>query len=140
VAAVRVDGNDALAVHRVLAGALATARDGGGPTLVEALTYRLDGHTNADDPGRYRDAQEVARWRERDPVVLLERHLRAMGELDDATAAEAHADAEDLAADLRARLGAEPAADPMELFDHVYARPAPHLEEQRRTLAAEAGP
>ncbi|HEX5569306.1 MAG TPA: thiamine pyrophosphate-dependent enzyme, partial [Streptomyces sp.] len=79
-----VDGNDAAAVHQVLAEAVARARRGDGPTLVEAVTYRIDAHTNADDATRYRDDAEVEAWREHDPIVLLERELTARGLLDDA--------------------------------------------------------
>ena len=72
---VRVDGMDALAVYRATRDALAKARDGGGPTLVEALTYRFGPHSSSDDPSRYRDEQEAARWQERDPLVVFRRYL-----------------------------------------------------------------
>ncbi|MFD6751675.1 thiamine pyrophosphate-dependent dehydrogenase E1 component subunit alpha, partial [Streptomyces anthocyanicus] len=74
-----VDGNDALAVHQVLGEAIAHARAGGGPTLVEAVTYRIDAHTNADDATRYRGDSEVETWRGHDPVTLLERELTERG-------------------------------------------------------------
>ncbi|MDH6141599.1 pyruvate dehydrogenase (acetyl-transferring) E1 component subunit alpha [Kitasatospora acidiphila] len=132
-----VDGNDVVAVHQVLAEAMEQARTGGGPTLVEALTYRLDAHTNADDATRYRGSDEVAAWQEHDPLLLMERRLRAMDLLDDATAAEASEAAETLAARMRAEFHAEPVLDPMSLFQHVYAHPTPQLLEQQHQLAAE---
>ncbi|WP_405735715.1 pyruvate dehydrogenase (acetyl-transferring) E1 component subunit alpha [Streptomyces sp. NBC_01537] len=133
----QVDGNDLVAVLSVLSAAVGHARSGKGPFLVEAHTYRMDAHTNADDATRYRDDAEVERWRAADPLARLEAHLRARGELGDEDVAVAHAEAEALAADLRDRMNAERSADPMELFDHVYAEPTPQLREQRELLAAE---
>ncbi|MDT0342232.1 thiamine pyrophosphate-dependent dehydrogenase E1 component subunit alpha [Streptomyces sp. DSM 44938] len=127
-----VDGQDAPAVHDVLTRALARARAGEGPTLVEAVTYRLDAHTNADDATRYRAEDEVAAWRARDPLDLLERELRRAGLLTDEGAADARAEAERTAAELREALGADPALRPADLFAHVYATPTPQLAEQAR--------
>lgn len=132
-----VDGNDVVAVHEVLSEAFDRARNGGGPTLVEALTYRLDAHTNADDATRYRVSAEVEAWREHDPVTLMERHLREAGVLDDALVARAAEQAEALAATMRAEFHAEPQLDPHSLFQHVYAEPTPQLREQADQLAAE---
>ncbi|MEU2727424.1 pyruvate dehydrogenase (acetyl-transferring) E1 component subunit alpha [Streptomyces griseoviridis] len=132
-----VDGNDAVAVHQVLTDAVRRAREGGGPTLVEAITYRLDAHTNADDATRYRAADEVDAWRAHDPIILLERELTGRGLLDEAGIEAARADAEAMAADLRARMNQDPALDPMDLFTHVYAEPTPQLREQRDQLRAE---
>ncbi|MGW5349354.1 pyruvate dehydrogenase (acetyl-transferring) E1 component subunit alpha [Streptomyces sp. NPDC004031] len=132
-----VDGNDAPAVHQVLTEALNRARDGGGPTLVEAVTYRIDAHTNADDAGRYREEAEVAAWRTHDPVELLERELTGRGLLDEAGRQQVADEAETLAADLRARMHEEPSLDPMELFAHVYAEPTQQLREQAEMLRAE---
>ncbi|MEU3570090.1 pyruvate dehydrogenase (acetyl-transferring) E1 component subunit alpha [Kitasatospora sp. NPDC036755] len=132
-----VDGNDAPAVHAVLAEAVERARAGGGPTLVEALTYRIDAHTNADDATRYRTEPEVAAWREHDPILLMERALRGLGVLDDRSVQEAADEAEALAARMRAEFHAEPELDPMSLFAHVFAEPTPQLREQAAQLAAE---
>jgi pyruvate dehydrogenase E1 component alpha subunit len=129
-----VDGQDAPAVHQVLTEALDRARSGGGPTLVEALTYRFDPHTNADDSTRYRADAEVAAWRARDPVDLLERCLRRHGLLTDERAAEAAAAAERTAAGLRAAFADDPPLRPADLFAHVYATPTPHLREQAGTF------
>ncbi|MFG2309034.1 pyruvate dehydrogenase (acetyl-transferring) E1 component subunit alpha [Streptomyces sp. NPDC048566] len=132
-----VDGNDAPAVHQVLGEAVARARAGGGPTLVEAVTYRIDAHTNADDATRYRGDTEVETWRGHDPVTLLERELVERGLLDDTALKAVRDDAEAMAADLRERMNQDPEPDPMDLFEHVYARPTPQLLEQREQLRAE---
>ncbi len=132
-----VDGNDAPAVHEVLSEAVHRARAGGGPTLVEAVTYRIDAHTNADDATRYRTDVEVETWRAHDPIALLERELTRRKLLDE-SAIRAEADAaERMAADLRERMHQDPALDPMELFTHVYAEQTAQLREQAAQLRAE---
>ncbi|MEU1083443.1 pyruvate dehydrogenase (acetyl-transferring) E1 component subunit alpha [Streptomyces sp. NPDC005908] len=132
-----VDGNDAAAVHEVLADAVRRARAGGGPTLVEAITYRVDAHTNADDATRYRGDSEVETWRQHDPITLLEGELTGRGLLDEAGVETARQDAETMAADLRARMNQDAELDPMDLFTHVYAEPTPQLLAQREQLRAE---
>ncbi|WP_030856945.1 pyruvate dehydrogenase (acetyl-transferring) E1 component subunit alpha [Streptomyces sp. NRRL S-37] len=132
-----VDGNDAVAVHEVLADAVRRARAGGGPTLVEAITYRVEAHTNADDATRYRGDAEVETWKRHDPIALLEHELTGRGLLDEAGAETVRQDAEALAASLRARMNQDPALDPVDLFTHVYAEPTPQLLEQREQLRAE---
>lgn len=132
-----VDGNDALAVHEVLTEAVRHARAGGGPTLVEALTYRVEAHTNADDAGRYRSPTDGDAWRAHDPVALVEAELTARGLLDADTLEAVRADAETMAADLRARMNQDAPLDPMDLFAHVYAEPTPQLREQEAQLRAE---
>ncbi|MFJ2828732.1 pyruvate dehydrogenase (acetyl-transferring) E1 component subunit alpha [Streptomyces sp. NPDC087263] len=132
-----VDGNDAAAVHEVLSEAVLRARAGGGPTLVEAVTYRIDAHTNADDATRYRGDSEVETWRAHDPIALLERELTERGLLDEDARRSAREDAETMAADLRARMNQDPVLDPMDLFAHVYAEPTPQLREQEALLRAE---
>ncbi|WFE98182.1 pyruvate dehydrogenase (acetyl-transferring) E1 component subunit alpha [Micromonospora sp. WMMD987] len=133
----QVDGNDPVAVLAVLTRAVAHARAGHGPYLVEAHTYRMEAHTNADDASRYRDPDEVEAWRDRDPVARLEAYLRSRGELDDAAVSAVAAEAERYAADLRDRMNAQPAVDPLSLFDHVFAEPTPQLVEQREMVRAE---
>ncbi|MCC5698709.1 thiamine pyrophosphate-dependent dehydrogenase E1 component subunit alpha, partial [Klebsiella pneumoniae] len=90
----QVDGNDAAAVLAVLDTAVEHARSGNGPFLVEAHTYRMESHTNADDATRYRSPEEVARWQQRDPIARLEKHLRDSGLLDDEAAARIAEEAE----------------------------------------------
>lgn len=133
----QVDGNDPVAVLAVLNRAVAHARAGKGPYLVEAHTYRMEPHTNADDQTRYRDAEEVEAWRDRDPIARLESYLRARKALDDAAVAEIAEEAEAYAARLRERMNAQPTVDPLSLFEHVYAEPTPQLVEQREQVRAE---
>jgi 2-oxoisovalerate dehydrogenase E1 component alpha subunit len=135
----QVDGNDLVAVVSVLTAAVEHARAGQGPFLVEAHTYRMEPHTNADDATRYRDEAEVRRWSTADPLRRLETYLRDRGLITDEEVASARAQAEACAADLRTRMSAENEIDPdlLELFDHVYADPTPQLLEQRGQLAAE---
>jgi pyruvate dehydrogenase E1 component alpha subunit/2-oxoisovalerate dehydrogenase E1 component alpha subunit len=135
VPAVRVDGNDFLAMHRVLADALGRAKSGMGPTFVEAVTYRIGAHSTSDDPSRYRSDSEVEAWKKKDPVDRLRAYLVNQGLLDDAADAK-------LEEELTLQIGAAvneveslppPARDT--LFDDVYATPPWNLEEQRRELA-----
>lgn len=132
-----VDGNDAAAVHQVLTEAVRRARGGGGPTLVEAVTYRIDAHTNADDATRYRPDSEVEAWRAHDPIALLEDAMRDRHLLDDEGVRAARESAERLAADLRERMHQDPVLDPMALFEHVYADRTSQLREQAAQLRAE---
>ncbi|MEU1640408.1 pyruvate dehydrogenase (acetyl-transferring) E1 component subunit alpha [Nonomuraea sp. NPDC005701] len=133
----QVDGNDLVAVLSVLTAAVTHARTGGGPFLVEAHTYRMDPHTNADDPTRYRESQEVEQWESADPLARLETYLRGRGLLGAEDVAAAHKAAEEYAARLREAMNADPEADPFDLFDHVFAEPTPQLHEQRALLASE---
>ncbi|WP_405972993.1 pyruvate dehydrogenase (acetyl-transferring) E1 component subunit alpha [Streptomyces sp. NBC_00988] len=132
-----VDGNDAVAVHEVLSDAVRHAREGGGPTLVEAITYRIEAHTNADDATRYRGDTEVEAWRAHDPIALLEHELTERGLIDEDGIKAARDAAETMAAELRAHMNQDPVLDPMDLFADVYAEPTPQLREQREQLAAE---
>ncbi|MEV3950258.1 pyruvate dehydrogenase (acetyl-transferring) E1 component subunit alpha [Streptomyces halstedii] len=139
-----VDGNDAAAVHQVLGEAVARARRGEGPTLVEAVTYRMDAHTNADDATRYRVDAEVEAWRAHDPIRLLERELTGRGLLDEESAGTVREAAERMAADLRNQMNADPPLDPMDLFSDVFEERTAQLREQekrlRDELEAEQGP
>src|SRR5690606_36579858 len=126
----QVDGNDLAALLTVLGGAVARARAGEGPQLVEAHTYRMQAHTNADDATRYRSDEEVAAWVGRDPLTRLEAYLRAEGVLDDERAAAVAAEAEELARHTREGINRDVEPDPEDLFRHVYSRPTPQLEEQ----------
>ncbi|GAA2322652.1 pyruvate dehydrogenase (acetyl-transferring) E1 component subunit alpha [Nonomuraea roseoviolacea subsp. roseoviolacea] len=133
----QVDGNDLVAVLAVLDAAVEHARTGGGPFLVEAHTYRMDPHTNADDASRYREKQEVERWEAADPLARLETYLRERGLLDADAVGAAHEAAEKFAARVREDMNADPEADPFELFEHVFAEATPQLREQRALLASE---
>lgn len=133
----QVDGNDAAAVAAVMDAALERARSGGGPTLLELHTYRMDAHTNADDATRYREASEVEGWVAKDPIVRLERYLLSQGLLDEAAVEAIHAEGEEQSARLRERMNADVQHDPLELFEHVFAEPTPQLLEQRAVVEAE---
>jgi 2-oxoisovalerate dehydrogenase E1 component alpha subunit len=137
IASEQVDGNDAMAVLAVLNKAVAHARSGQGPVLVEAHTYRLDAHTNADDASRYRDSDEVADWLLRDPITRLEAWLRGEGLIGDTFVASVAHEAETFAADVRDRLSVDLVVDPMSLFDNVFATPTPQLLEQRAMVQSE---
>ncbi|WP_405489684.1 pyruvate dehydrogenase (acetyl-transferring) E1 component subunit alpha [Nocardia sp. NBC_00511] len=133
---IQVDGNDALAVLAVTRQALAHARAGGGPSFIEAITYRMGPHTTADDPTRYRTAAELELWRRRDPIDRLRRLLTREDLWDSAFETDVDARAADVATRLRNATLALPDPDPMELFDHVYATPHRLIEEERREYAA----
>jgi pyruvate dehydrogenase E1 component alpha subunit len=137
IASEQVDGNDAMAMLAVLNKAVSHARSGQGPVLVEAHTYRIEGHTNADDPTRYRDSSEVDDWVRRDPIARLETWLRHAGLIDDAFVAAVAQKAEAFAADLRERMSVDLPVDPMSLFENVFATPTPQLLEQRAMVQAE---
>ncbi|MCP3803909.1 pyruvate dehydrogenase (acetyl-transferring) E1 component subunit alpha [Allokutzneria sp. A3M-2-11 16] len=132
-----IDGNDPAAVYATVREAITAAAAGGGPALIEARTYRIEAHTNADDAGRYRDSDEVAAWLDRDPLDRIERYLTGRGLLDDARRAEIQAEAEDFAASVRDGMNAEPELDPADLFAHVYAQPTKALRDQAALLAEE---
>jgi 2-oxoisovalerate dehydrogenase E1 component alpha subunit len=135
---VLVDGNDVLACYAATRRAVERARKGEGPTLIEARTYRLDGHSTADDWTRYRTQEEIDAWTAEDPLSRLGRHLRAGGLLDDALDDTIRSAAEDAAARLREEIWDAPAPEPAEIFDHVYAAPpTPVLRRQRARLDAE---
>ena len=133
---VRVDGNDVLAVLAVTRAALARAREGSGPTLVEAFTYRMGAHTTSDDPTRYRVEAELGRWRLKDPVERVKAHLVRTGQAEPEFFAELEQESDDLATRLRAGCLALPDPDPLSMFDHVHADPDRHLVGQREQYAA----
>lgn len=134
-----IDGNDAAAVYNSVDAALVRGRKGDGPTLIEAITYRIEAHTNADDANRYRDLAEVADWLARDPVSRLETYLRGIGALDDAAVADVAAAADRFAEDVRTRMNVDAEVDPASLFEDVYAQPTAQLQQQRTELLAEIG-
>lgn len=134
-----VDGNDVFAVYQVTSEALRRARAGDGPTLIEALTYRLGPHTTADDPGRYRDRVEEAEWRPRDPIERVRLYLSVQGAWDEGWQREI--EAEEGAAIEGAVEAAEvlPPQGPEELFESMFADMTPQLREQQRELLEAIG-
>ena len=133
----RVDGNDVAAVLSVLGEAVDRARTGGGPTLVEAHTYRMQAHTNADDDTRYREREEVHAWVARDPLTRLRTHLTASGALTDELENEIAAGAEEIAAAMRSALNTDTDLDPEDLFRFVTTERSPQLQEQWHQLRDE---
>jgi pyruvate dehydrogenase E1 component alpha subunit len=134
-----VDGNDLFAVHDACTRAVARARAGEGPTLIEARTYRMGPHNTSDDPTRYVDAAELEERRAADPVLRLRRHLTARGLIDAASEAE-------LTARLKAEVDAAvseaeavPPPGPEAMFDHVYAEAPGRMLGQRAAATGEGG-
>ncbi|MEV0799281.1 thiamine pyrophosphate-dependent dehydrogenase E1 component subunit alpha [Kribbella sp. NPDC050281] len=133
----RADGNDLAGLLAVLGQAVEKARSGEGPQLVEAHTYRVQAHTNADDATRYREDDEVTPWLERDPIKRLEAYLNEQGWLDDAVRERAEAMADQVGTRLRDGLMPEPEVDPRELFTHLYTEQTQQLREQAAFLRDE---
>ncbi|KAA1394340.1 pyruvate dehydrogenase (acetyl-transferring) E1 component subunit alpha [Aeromicrobium ginsengisoli] len=133
----RVDGNDVAALLSVLGDAVHAARSGAGPSLVEAHTYRMQAHTNADDATRYRQDDEVAAWQGRDPLLRSKAYLTGRELLTDERTAEIAAKAEAVATVMRDGLMQDVEPVPGDLFEHVHATPTPQLREQAAFLADE---
>jgi pyruvate dehydrogenase E1 component alpha subunit len=133
---VQVDGNDVFAVYRAVSEALDRARTGHEPTLIEAHTYRVADHTTSDDARRYRQEDEVAEWRQRDPIERLARYMRAAGLVNEAEEAEVLADAERKVAEAVSEFEAIAPPGPGEIFAHVFAEKTPQLREQEAELMA----
>ncbi len=129
---IQVDGNDVLAVYAAAREAVERARAGDGPTLIECVTYRLGVHTTADDPTKYRSEAEVAMWEQKDPMTRFRAYLEKRNLLEEGL--EQRVD--DEIAEAMRRFEATPPADPLTMFDHVYAELPPDLEAQRDALAA----
>ena len=139
---IRVDGNDFLAVYAVTQWAAERARQSGGPTLIEHVTYRAAAHSTSDDPSRYRPKEEWKAWPLGDPIVRLKEHLIALGEWSE----EQHTQLEkELEAEVTAcwkeaasygTLTEGPTLDPATMFEDVYHEMPPHLARQREELLA----
>ena len=136
IPSLRVDGNDVLSVMAATRIALDRARHGGGPTFIEAVTYRMGPHTTSDDPTRYVDPAVHDEWAAKDPLARVEAHLRAVGTLTDALAASIADHADQVAA--RFRDGCLALEEPLALsvFDNVYATPHSGIDRQRSQYAA----
>ncbi|MFI1992544.1 pyruvate dehydrogenase (acetyl-transferring) E1 component subunit alpha [Actinoplanes sp. NPDC020271] len=128
---IRIDGNDVLASYAVTRAALDNARNGQGPTLIEAYTYRMGAHTSSDDPTRYRIASEVESWKAKDPISRVRAFLTKQKLADEDFFGEVDESARTLALDLRERVLAMPDPQPVTMFDHVYPNGSPEIDEQR---------
>jgi 2-oxoisovalerate dehydrogenase E1 component alpha subunit len=133
---IRVDGNDVLATYAVTQAALQRAREGQGPTLVEAYTYRMGAHTTTDDPTRYRLSDDVERWKLKDPIARVEVYLKRNGLADQAFFDDVAAEADQLGHRLREGCKALADPQPMSMFDHVYAEETEELRMQREGFAS----
>ncbi|GLU47291.1 pyruvate dehydrogenase (acetyl-transferring) E1 component subunit alpha [Nocardiopsis ansamitocini] len=132
---VRIDGNDVFASLAVTRKALQSAREGQGPTLIEAFTYRMGAHTTNDDPTRYRMSAELEEWRLKDPISRLWAYLANTGLADDAFFASIEAESEELAEQVRRDCRSLPDPRPLDIFTHTYAEPHSHLDRQRSEFA-----
>ena len=130
---IQIDGNDVLASYAVTRTNLDAARSGSGPRLIEALTYRIGAHTSSDDPTKYRTDAELQSWVARDPIARYETWLRARGAGDDVFEG-IRVEAEDVAADIRARTLALETPPASLMFDHVYTDPHPVTAMQKQWL------
>jgi len=130
---IQVDGNDVLASYAVTAKAMDDARAGHGPSLIEALTYRVGAHTTADDPTKYRDPDELAYWVARDPIVRFRTYLQGLG-VEQEFLDSVDEEAADHAADVRRRALEITSPDRSVIFDNVYAEPHPLVVEQKAWL------
>ncbi len=139
VPGIQVDGNDVLAVYAAVAEAVARARAGEGPTLVECETYRMTMHTTADDPQRYRTDDEVEDWRRKDPITRFETYLKRRRMITKAgiAAVEAEVLEEIQAAVDTAEARMKTLGDPVEMFAHQYAEATPAIEAHREEFLNE---
>jgi pyruvate dehydrogenase E1 component alpha subunit len=128
---VRVDGNDIIAVYEAVKRAADKARSGQGPTLIEAVTYRYGSHTTADDHTRYRAAEEVESWREKDPIERLKKRLLDLGVWSEQQDQAAWEQADQVVQRAIDDMLSAPPVDYDRIFDYAYANLPPHLNEQR---------
>ena len=133
---VRVDGNDVFACLAVTRAALRAAREGQGPTLIEAYTYRMGAHTTNDDPTRYRLAADVETWKLRDPIERVKAYLVRNQLADQAFFTDIDEEADALAARIRRAVRAMPDPRPESIFDHVYAEPSALIDAERAEFVA----
>src|ERR1700760_5145531 len=133
---VRVDGNDVLACYAVTKHALPAAREGQGPTLIEAFTYRMGAHTTTDEPTRYRLASELEMWKLRDPIERVRAYLVRNGLAEPEFFTAVEAEAKQVGARVREACRTMPTPPPLAMFDDVYAEPTAILREEREQYAA----
>ena len=132
----RVDGNDVLACYAVTQKAMQAAREGQGPTLIEAFTYRMGAHTTTDDPTRYRLASELEMWKLRDPIERVRAYLVRTGLAEPGFFAEVDAEAKQVGARIREACRTMPDPPPLAIFDHVYTEPTAIVRAEREQYAA----
>jgi 2-oxoisovalerate dehydrogenase E1 component alpha subunit len=133
---VRVDGNDVFACLAVTKKAMQAAREGQGPTLIEAFTYRMGAHTTTDDPTRYRLASELEAWKLKDPIERVKAYLVRSGSADLAFFEDIEAEAEQIGRHIRQACRAMPDPGPLAIFENVYTEPTSLLRSEREQYAA----
>ena len=134
---VRVDGNDVLACYAVAKEAVRRAREGNGPTLIEAVTFRMGPHSTADDPTRYRTQEELTKWEALDPIARFVKYLEREGILTDEFKEKVDAEAKELAAHIRAEIVGAGPRPAHELFEFVYSEPSEILKREEWLLMQE---
>jgi pyruvate dehydrogenase E1 component alpha subunit len=135
---VRVDGNDVLATYAVTQQALKRAREGSGPTLVEAYTYRMGAHTTSDDPTKYRLSEDLEYWKLKDPIERVKAYLARQAGVEHEFFDEVEAEADQVAAELRQGCLAMPDPELTDFFKYAYVDMPDELAEQRDSYAAYA--
>jgi 2-oxoisovalerate dehydrogenase E1 component alpha subunit len=133
---VRIDGNDVFACLAVTKKAMQAAREGQGPTLIEAFTYRMGAHTTTDDPTRYRLASELEAWKLKDPIERVKAYLVRTGSADPAFFEGIEAEADQIGRHIRQACRAMPDPAPLAIFENVYAGPNSLLQSEREQYAA----
>ncbi|MFD5277368.1 pyruvate dehydrogenase (acetyl-transferring) E1 component subunit alpha [Pseudarthrobacter sp. NPDC058362] len=131
IPSLRVDGNDVLAVMAATRVALDRARRGGGPTFIEAVSYRMGPHTTADDPTRYRDPNELEDWSAKDPITRVAALLDRKGLLTDDLEQRVKGKADAVAKEMRSGCISMPDPEPLDVFKHVYSTPNSWLDRQQ---------
>jgi pyruvate dehydrogenase E1 component alpha subunit len=127
---IQVDGNDVFAVYKATHEALARARTGGGPTLIEAVTYRIGDHTTADDASRYRSPEIVEQWKKKDPIDRLIRYMISQGLWDEAYGQQTVAKARERVEAAVKEFEAIAPPDPRDMFRFTFAEMTEELREQ----------
>ncbi len=133
---IRVDGNDVFACLAVTRKAMQAAREGQGPTLIEAFTYRMGAHTTTDDPTRYRLAAELEAWKLKDPIERVKAYLVRTGAADAAFFEAIDAEAAEVGRGVRQGCLAMPDPQPLSIFENIYSEPNALLDTEREQFAA----
>jgi 2-oxoisovalerate dehydrogenase E1 component alpha subunit len=133
---IRVDGNDVFACLAVTRKAMQAAREGQGPTLIEAYTYRMGAHTTTDDPTRYRLSAELESWKLKDPIERVKKYLVKTGQADTEFFEAVDAEADQVGTSVRRSCLEMPDPQPLTMFDHIYAEPNALVQREREQFAA----
>jgi pyruvate dehydrogenase E1 component alpha subunit len=130
---VKVDGNDLLATYKAAADAVKKARDGKGPTLIEAVSFRMGPHSTSDDPNKYR-SDSVQEGSDKDPIVITEKALKIMGVLNEAMIEKIRSEAERIVTEKFEEREKVPPPEPSTMFDDVYEEMSWMVKEERSEI------